>query len=189
MTVLHHGSLRLTSSIQYIVTEEASVRDSACKSTDIVAQCLPQYTFQGEYAEMLIRLSTKEWFTARCSAALLLSTAYPKLSSQQQSQLLANFAKLCRDDTPMVRRVAAQNLGKMVQNVVNVLGRSSLNQTGKVTTLLLPLYEELASNDQPVSERSDIIGNDAVSTDYIMRHNRIQLGCIPQTIVSSLVRL
>ena len=141
----------LTSLVPLLVTEDAAVRDAACKSTQIVAKSLPQLTFQADYAEMLARLSTKEWFTARCSSAVLLSTAYPSLKSQQQSQLLSNFADLCRDDTPMVRRVAAQNLGKMVENVANILGRSSLNQTGIVTTLLLPLYEELASNDQPVS--------------------------------------
>ncbi|CAB9509982.1 65 kDa regulatory subunit A alpha isoform [Seminavis robusta] len=136
-----------------LTVEEAAVREAACKSTEIVAQSLPQATFQGEYAEMVSRLSSKEWFTARCSAAVLLSTAYPSFNTQQQNQLLTNFSKLCRDDTPMVRRVAAQNLGKMVKNVVTVMGRTSLTPTGKVTTLLLPLYEELASNDQPDSVR------------------------------------
>ena len=51
----------------------------------------------------------------------------------------------------MVRRVAAQYLGTMLQNVVKASGRSSLEQPdGTVTKMLIPLYEELASNEQPV---------------------------------------
>lgn len=99
---------------------------------------------------MITRLSTKEWFTARISSAALITSAYPKLTTEQQSTLLNNFAKLCKDDTPMVRRVAAQFLGPMVRNVVSVTGRSVLAPDGIVTTLLIPLYEDLASNDQPV---------------------------------------
>lgn len=100
---------------------------------------------------MIIRLSTKEWFTARISSAALIASAYQKVTTEQQSKLLTNFANLCKDDTPMVRRVAAQFLGPMVRNVVSVSGRSALSQDGNVTTLLIPLYEDLASNDQPVS--------------------------------------
>lgn len=130
--------------------EESTVRDAACASAQIVAESLPPTTFQNEYAAMVERLSTKEWFTARISAAALITSAFPKFTADQQTQLLTNFTRLCKDDTPMVRRVAAQYLGQMVRNVVNVSDRSCLSQTGTVTTLLIPLYEELASNEQPV---------------------------------------
>lgn len=100
---------------------------------------------------MLSRLATKEWFTARMSSAALISLAYPKLKKEQQEELLQLFAHLCQDDTPMVRRVAAQYLGKMVENAVTAVGRQSLEEGGIVTSLLIPLYEELASNEQPVS--------------------------------------
>ena len=100
---------------------------------------------------MLSRLATKEWFTARISSSGLLSLAYLKLTKQQQEEHLTLFAQLCQDDTPMVRRVAAQFLGKMVENVVEAYGRSSLEEEGAVSKILIPLYEELASNEQPVS--------------------------------------
>jgi serine/threonine-protein phosphatase 2A regulatory subunit A len=99
---------------------------------------------------MLSRLATKEWFTARMSSASLISLAYPKLKKDQQEELLQLFAQLCQDDTPMVRRVAAQYLGKMVENVVAAVGRHSVEEGGVVTSILIPLYEELASNEQPV---------------------------------------
>ena len=103
---------------------------------------------------MLSRLAAKEWFTARMSSASLISLAYPKFKREQQEEHLQNFAHLCRDDTPMVRRVAAQYLGKMVENVVAAVGRKSLEEDGVVATLLIPLYEELASNEQPVRRTS-----------------------------------
>jgi serine/threonine-protein phosphatase 2A regulatory subunit A len=111
---------------------------------------LPPATFQDQYAAMLSKLATKEWFTARVSSASLISSAYRKLTTAQQTENLNLFAQLCRDDTPMVRRVAAQYLGKMLQNVVEAAGRKTLDAEGTVTTILIPLYEELASNDQPV---------------------------------------
>jgi serine/threonine-protein phosphatase 2A regulatory subunit A len=130
--------------------EESSVRDAASFSAQVVAESLPPTTFQGEYAEMISRLATKEWFTARISAAALIASAYPKFTSDQQKTHLNYFSQLCKDDTPMVRRVAAQYLGPMVRNVVEASGRESLGQEGTVTTQLIPIYEELASNEQPV---------------------------------------
>jgi serine/threonine-protein phosphatase 2A regulatory subunit A len=114
---------------------------------------LPQDTFQNNYAAMLSRLAAKEWFTARMSSAALIAIAFPKLTTQQQHEHLTLFAQLCQDDTPMVRRVAAQYLGKMVRNAVEAFGRTSLEEDGEVTKILIPLFEELASNEEPVRNK------------------------------------
>jgi hypothetical protein len=37
-----------------------------------------------------------------------------------------------------------------VQIVVEAFGRQLLEEDGEVTKILIPLYEELASNEQPV---------------------------------------
>lgn len=134
-----------------ISPEETTVRETAAESTLAISETLPQETFQNQYAEMLSRLATKEWFTARISSAGLIASAFMKLTKSQQEEHLMLFAKLCDDDTPMVRRVSAQYLGKMVQNAVEAFGRTALGEEGAVTKVLIPLYEELASNDQPVS--------------------------------------
>jgi serine/threonine-protein phosphatase 2A regulatory subunit A len=133
-----------------LATEENTVRDAASESTQAISETLPEETFQNQYAGMLSRLATKEWFTARISSAGLMASAFPKLTKDQQLEHLALFARLCQDDTPMVRRVSAQYLGKMVQNVVEAFGRQALEEDGEVTKILIPLYEELASNEQPV---------------------------------------
>lgn len=63
-----------------------------------------------------------------------------------------HFVSLCRDDVPMVRRVAYQHLGTLLFNVVKTRGISSITKDAQGNSLvgstLLPLYEELAVNDQ-----------------------------------------
>eukprot|EP00536_Pseudo-nitzschia_multiseries_P001801 jgi/Psemu1/235063/estExt_Genewise1.C_230120 len=136
-----------------LTVEENTVRDAATASTVLVADALPDETFREKYSSMLIRLARKEWFTARISSAGLIAKAYPRLTSSQQEEFVTLFAELCKDDTPMVRRVAAQSLGIMVENVVRATGRKSLEEGGIVTTTLIPLYETLSSNEQPDSVR------------------------------------
>jgi serine/threonine-protein phosphatase 2A regulatory subunit A len=136
-----------------LTVEEATVREAACASAKLVADALPQNVFQDKYATMIADLATKEWFTSRISAATLLAHAYPRLKPNQQQDFVRYLESLCKDDTPMVRRVAAQNLGPMVQAIVETNGRSSLEKQGTITTVIIPLYSSLASNDQPDSVR------------------------------------
>lgn len=142
----------LLSPLELLLTvEENSVRDVASESAQTISESLPDETFQNQYASMLSRLANKEWFTARISSAGLIAKAYPRLTKLQQQEYLTTFARLCQDDTPMVRRVAAQHLGIMLENAIRAMGRSSLEEDGLVTQTLIPLYEELSSNEQPVS--------------------------------------
>ncbi|EEC44256.1 predicted protein [Phaeodactylum tricornutum CCAP 1055/1] len=133
--------------------EETTVRQAAAESTLFIASQLSESDYQSCYAKMIARLATQEWFTARISAVGLLSQAYTSLRVEQQKEHLEFYANLAKDDTPMVRRVAAQYLGQMVQNVVRATGRSSLSETGSVVTTLLPIFEEFSSNEQPDSVR------------------------------------
>jgi len=131
--------------------EENTVRDAAAISAQAVADVLTNDVFQEMYATMIGRLATMEWFTARISAASLIAASYNRMTVAQQNEHVKYFAALCRDDTPMVRRIASQHLGLMLQVVVDVNGRSCFEQGGIVAAILAPLYEELASNEQPVS--------------------------------------
>ena len=133
--------------------EEASVREAAFASMKTVSESLPENAFRDQYEKVVSRLAKSEWFTARMSSAGLICSAYPRFTLEQQKEHLSSFIGLCQDDTPMARRVAAQNLGEMIRNVVESNGRETLAVDGIITTSLIPLYEELASNDQPVSGR------------------------------------
>lgn len=62
---------------------------------------------------MIERLATADWFTSRISACGLYSAVYKRASPKTQVELRNQFRQLCADDTPMVRRSAAINLGEM----------------------------------------------------------------------------
>mmetsp|Transcript_15037 Transcript_15037/g.21282 ORF Transcript_15037/g.21282 Transcript_15037/m.21282 type:complete len:656 (+) Transcript_15037:190-2157(+) len=157
-----HASSLLPPLELLLTVEENTVREAASESAQKVADVLPQEAFQGAYAEMIARLATKEWFTARISAAGLIAFSYERLTVEQRKESITNFAALCVDDTPMVRRVASQFLGEMFRTVVRVDGRETLAEDGVLTTELVPLYEKLASNEQPDSVRLQTTENCAL---------------------------
>jgi len=133
--------------------EESTVRDNAGKSAEIIASALPTEFFHTDYADMLARLATKEWFTARMSACGLIASGFTRLNSIQHETHVQHFASLCRDDVPMVRRVAAQHLGKLLMSVVEAKGKYCAGPDGMLTTTFIALYEELGSSEQPDSVR------------------------------------
>ena len=167
------------------------MRDAASESAQAVANVLPEQTFQDQYAEMVARLATNEWFTARISSAALIAAAYTRLKEDQQKEFLSHFCGLCRDDTPMVRRVASQHLGNMLETVIQVAGRSCLEPDGTVTTLLIPLYEDLASNEQPVRAAREIhLSHDCTFTfSRMLVGNRTRCDCKPRETASPLERV
>ena len=148
-----------------LTVEETSVRGEACETATVLADALPESVYRTDYAAMVSRLAGKEWFTARMSAAHLVAAGYERLGrgdggngSEQCAEHMAHFAALCRDDAPMVRRVASQNLGKVAEAAIKVGGKATVDGAGDdgegdslVVGTLLPLYEELAATTQPVS--------------------------------------
>ena len=131
-----------------IVVEETTVREKAITSTYIVIEALTDEMFNDVYEKMIVRLATKEWFTARMSSCHLLANNFPRLDESRHESHTQLFASLCRDDAPMVRRVAAQNLGDMVKGIVEACGRKSILEDGLIFSIILPLFGELANNDQ-----------------------------------------
>jgi serine/threonine-protein phosphatase 2A regulatory subunit A len=65
----------------------------------------------------LQRLAGGEWFTTRISCCGLLPTAYRVSAESQHEDLRSLFRVLSQDDTPMVRRAAAQSLGGIAEVV------------------------------------------------------------------------
>ncbi len=64
------------------------------------------------------RLAGGEWFTSRISCCGLLPVAH-RVSRQEseQQEVRGLYRILSQDDTPMVRRAAAQNLSAMAETV------------------------------------------------------------------------
>ncbi len=119
--------------------EETVVRDKAVDSLNIIAAQLPATSVAEHYVPLLKRLAAAEWFTSRVSAAGLFAAASRAASTELQQELRGLFLQLCADDTPMVRRAAAQHFGGMAQAV---------GEPETLINLMLPAFERLASDDQ-----------------------------------------
>ena len=118
--------------------EEPTVRDRAIESIRIMAEAMSNEHLVGEFVPMLRNLFSRDWFTSRISACALFAVAYPRLTDATKAEFRGMFGQLCRDDTPMVRRSAAQNLGNFAEVV----------QQEHVKLELLPLFKLLAQDDQ-----------------------------------------
>ncbi|CAM9427017.1 unnamed protein product [Ectocarpus sp. 12 AP-2014] len=133
-----HAALLLPSLENLAAMEETVVRDKAVESACMVIGLMQGG--QQEVADMVTRLSTGDWFTAKVSACGLFTAAYKHISEHDQRTLLrAQFDVLAKDtDTPMVRRAVASNVGNFAGVVEGHLLLSDV----------VPVFEALASDDQ-----------------------------------------
>lgn len=122
---------------QFAGEEETVIREAAVGSLKQVAPVLLVEHRSSELFPLIKRLADCDWFPSRCSACPLTVTAYPLLSAEEQKQLRTSYAALCKDDTPMVRRSAYQNMGDLS---VAVEGKHFLTE-------ILPLLRDIAQDD------------------------------------------
>ena len=76
-----------------------------------VATVLSQQQIEEYYIPLIKRLGGGDWFTSRTSACGLYAAGYQTATPSSQDELRSMFKQLCQDETPMVRRSAAANLG------------------------------------------------------------------------------
>jgi serine/threonine-protein phosphatase 2A regulatory subunit A len=99
--------------------EETVVRDQAV----IVMEHVTKQASPGDaplFIALLKRLATADWFTPKVSAAGFAPAvlSLPGIPDNAVSEILSTvFKDLCLDETPMVRRAAAKNWGKVVNAV------------------------------------------------------------------------
>jgi serine/threonine-protein phosphatase 2A regulatory subunit A len=82
----------------------------ASTSLSTIARTLDDTT---DFCRIVIEELTKtdNWFTSKVSACAIFEAAYPNANSDTKANLLATFAALAKDSTPMVRRSAAKHIG------------------------------------------------------------------------------
>ncbi|OQR91884.1 serine/threonine-protein phosphatase 2A 65 kDa regulatory subunit A [Achlya hypogyna] len=132
----NHASLLLGPLEVLATVEETVVRDKAVAS---VQKVLDVVTDAGELALPLVkRLTEGDWFTSRVSACWLFPVAYTKVDPSSKKELRDLYTTLCGDDTPMVRRAAALNIGKF---------GAKMEKDIFVSTIL-PLFKVLTGDDQ-----------------------------------------
>mmetsp|Transcript_69013 Transcript_69013/g.224993 ORF Transcript_69013/g.224993 Transcript_69013/m.224993 type:complete len:597 (-) Transcript_69013:110-1900(-) len=118
--------------------EEITVRESATESLKILAGHMSSEHISRHFCALISRLATHDWYTSRISVSNLFACALPKVSDTKQEDLLKAYCRLCSDDTPMVRRQAANVLG----SVAEVLDDEEMLDE------LLQAFEKLSQDEQ-----------------------------------------
>ncbi|KAL1973741.1 hypothetical protein VTN31DRAFT_5301 [Thermomyces dupontii] len=120
------------------VIEEPLVRDKAVESLNKICEVLSQKQVEDHFIPMVLRLSKADWFTSKVSATGLYCIPYRKSSPGMQQALRQQFGHLVHDETPMVRRQAANNLTKFTKELTTPI----------IIEEVIPLFQYLASDDQ-----------------------------------------
>lgn len=108
------------------------------ESLNKIGEQLSEKQIEEYFIPMVLRLSKADWFTSKVSATGLYSVPYKKAAPNLQQSLRQYFGGLVHDETPMVRRQAANNLAKFVKAM----------NTSVVIEEMIPLFQYLASDDQ-----------------------------------------
>lgn len=103
-----------------------------------ICEELSQQQVEEYFIPLTVRLSKADWFTSKISATGLYCEPYKRASDNSKKGLREQFSALVHDDTPMVRRQAANNLAKFVKEM----------PPETVIDEMIPLFNHLAKDDQ-----------------------------------------
>ncbi|KAL8796850.1 MAG: hypothetical protein Q9195_000933 [Heterodermia aff. obscurata] len=133
-----YGHVLLSPLENLAAIEEPLVREKAVESLNKICQQLSQSQVEDHFIPLTVRLSKADWFTSKVSATGLYNVPYSKATPPSQEGLRQQFGALVHDETPMVRRSAANNLAKFVKEMPPQI----------VIEEMIPLFQHLAGDDQ-----------------------------------------
>lgn len=110
----------------------------AVESLNKICNELSEKQIEDYFVPMVFRLSKADWFTSKVSATGLHAAPYAKGTPALRQSLRQNFGGLVHDETPMVRRQAANNLAKFVKEMDSPV----------IIDEMIPLFQYLAGDDQ-----------------------------------------
>ena len=87
--------------------DDSIVREKAIQSLKLVGEKISNETLYDEYLALVKRMRKGDQFSQRISACFLYAYIYHRFNEEKKTYIRAKFAKLAKDDTPMVRRGAA----------------------------------------------------------------------------------
>jgi serine/threonine-protein phosphatase 2A regulatory subunit A len=88
-------------------SDDPVVRDKAIESLKLVGDKITDESVYNDYMPLIKRMRKGDLFSMRISACFLYAHIYKRLNSEKRGYVRTKFAKLVKDDTPMVRRGAA----------------------------------------------------------------------------------
>ncbi|KAH8692844.1 protein phosphatase 2a 65kd regulatory sububit [Talaromyces proteolyticus] len=133
-----YGHVLLSPLENLAAIEEPLVREKAVESLNKICDQLSPKQVEEDFIPMVLRLSKADWFTSKISATGLYCAPYRKAASGVQQGLRQQFGNLVHDETPMVRRQAANNLAKFIKELTPTV----------IIEEIIPLFQYLTSDDQ-----------------------------------------
>jgi len=133
-----HAHVLLSPLENLAAIEEPLVREKAVESLNKICEELSQQQIEENFIPLVLRLSKADWFTSKISATGLYQTPYTRATPPSQEALRQHYGQLVHDDTPMVRRQAANNLAKFIKAMPPSI----------VIKEMIPLFQHLAADDQ-----------------------------------------
>ncbi len=107
--------------------EEQSIRQKSIENLLKIVCSQPASFFTSHFVNMVKQLAVWDNFPSRASAAYFLPTCYERVvESSVRKEVLGLFKELSQDDTPMVRRAVADNIGKLALAVDPATRKASL---------------------------------------------------------------
>lgn len=119
-------------------TQRHILTSQAVESLNKICEELSQQQIEDAFIPLVMRLSKADWFTSKISATGLYQTPYTRATPPSQEALRQHYGQLVHDDTPMVRRQAANNLAKFIKAMPAAI----------VIDEMIPLFQHLAADDQ-----------------------------------------
>jgi serine/threonine-protein phosphatase 2A regulatory subunit A len=160
-----------------LAVEETVLRDAAVRCMNHIVPYVKGNN--SALVSLATRLVGADWFTAKVSAANIL----PVIVAQTKDQdLRFLFKELCNDETPMVRRAAAQNLGKFmlhlkmdkVQDMVPLLQQLSTDTQDSVRLLAVQSLADANFADSPAFTARvfmPLLKSGSTDMSWRVRHN------------------
>mmetsp|Transcript_31978 Transcript_31978/g.46064 ORF Transcript_31978/g.46064 Transcript_31978/m.46064 type:complete len:674 (-) Transcript_31978:2077-4098(-) len=140
----------ILSPLEFLICgEDSVVREKAVVSIETVVSKLTEDQCTKMFIPFLNRLAGKDWFTSRAAAASLVHLTFTKVSDKMKLDLASLYLRLCSDETPTVRRTAAQNLVQFLKVAQNC------DQSAVVASLLEAF--QAFSRDEQDSIRIQVI--------------------------------
>ncbi|KAF2107411.1 protein phosphatase PP2A regulatory subunit A [Lophiotrema nucula] len=133
-----YGHVLLSPLENLAAIEEPLVREKAVESLNKICEQLSQSQIEESFIPLVFRLSKADWFTSKISATGLYNVPYTHATPPSQESLRQHYGQLVHDDTPMVRRQAANNLAKFIKTMPATI----------VIEEMIPLFQHLAADDQ-----------------------------------------
>ena len=114
-------------------SDDSVVQNKAVASLNKVSEVLNDQTIHTEYIELVRRLKKGDFFSMRIAACHLYAQIYSRLNDEKRAVVRKKFAKLVKDDTPMVRWGSAQAMATISHQLENNM----------ISEYLLPLLSDL----------------------------------------------